>query len=331
MNRKEEKKFNYLYRTTNLINGKIYIGVHSTNRINDTYLGSGFILKRAIEKYGEKNFKKEILYLFDNIEEMYEKEKEIVNVDFVKRDDNYNMSIGGKLCILYGEKNGFYGKKHERETIEKMKLKLSDILTDQIYIRKDGKLTRIDADDYDKWEKDGWERSSTNGDKCWINKDGIVKMVRKDEAQNYICEGWKSGTNVNTIENKVWMNKDGKNKRIDKDIIDEHLKNGWKIGNCSTTTRDMICYNKDGINKMILPAQVEEYENNGWVKGMLKKEYIPSFKGKTHTDEVKAIISRKASENSKGRIWINKEEVTKMIYPYELEEYIKEGWKKGRK
>jgi len=48
-----------VYKTTNLINGKIYIGQDANN--NPRYLGSGFVLKQAIEKYGRENFNKEIL------------------------------------------------------------------------------------------------------------------------------------------------------------------------------------------------------------------------------------------------------------------------------
>ena len=46
----KEKKYNYVYITTNLENKKQYVGDHSTNNINDGYLGSGKILWKSIEK-----------------------------------------------------------------------------------------------------------------------------------------------------------------------------------------------------------------------------------------------------------------------------------------
>jgi group I intron endonuclease len=64
-----------IYITTNLINGKKYIGSHLTSNINDNYLGSGVILKKAIEKYGKSNFQREILAQLDNIDDMKELEE----------------------------------------------------------------------------------------------------------------------------------------------------------------------------------------------------------------------------------------------------------------
>jgi hypothetical protein len=61
-----------IYKTTNLINGKIYIGKDSKN--NSKYLGSGLLLKRAILKYGKENFKKEILEECSSIEELNQRE-----------------------------------------------------------------------------------------------------------------------------------------------------------------------------------------------------------------------------------------------------------------
>lgn len=85
-----------VYKTTNLISGKIYIGVHSSIQSQDTYLGSGIALNKAIKKYGKDKFKRETLFTFDNIDDAYMKESELVNSEFVAREDTYNLAIGGQ-------------------------------------------------------------------------------------------------------------------------------------------------------------------------------------------------------------------------------------------
>lgn len=91
------KKYYYLYETKNLINGKFYIGVRGTNKDpeSDDYMGSGTLIKKAIKKYGKINFSKSIIELFQTPEEMIQREREIVNLEFVKRKDTYNLEIGG--------------------------------------------------------------------------------------------------------------------------------------------------------------------------------------------------------------------------------------------
>ena len=91
-----EKKYYLIYKTTNNINGKFYIGAHSTKNVNDRYLGSGSGLLEAIKKHGRKNFTKEILFIFDNEKEMWEKETEIVNLELISNRNIYNRIIGGK-------------------------------------------------------------------------------------------------------------------------------------------------------------------------------------------------------------------------------------------
>lgn len=112
----ENKKYYYVYKITNMLNNYEYIGFHSTNDIDDGYMGSGKILKQSIAKHGIQNFKKEIIQIFDNRKDAEDLERKLVNEDYVKRDDTYNISLGGNVCILYGKDNGFYGKKHSDET-----------------------------------------------------------------------------------------------------------------------------------------------------------------------------------------------------------------------
>ena len=61
-------KQHYIYLTINTINDMKYIGKHY-GELDDSYLGSGKILKRAIDKYGKENFTKSILYISSNNEE----------------------------------------------------------------------------------------------------------------------------------------------------------------------------------------------------------------------------------------------------------------------
>jgi uncharacterized protein YlzI (FlbEa/FlbD family) len=94
-----------IYETTNLINGKKYIGKHKTSNLDDNYLGSGLYLQKSIQKYGRENFERKVLFVFDNENEMEEKEKELVNSELIRNDQYYNISLGGQggITVLYEE------------------------------------------------------------------------------------------------------------------------------------------------------------------------------------------------------------------------------------
>jgi hypothetical protein len=82
-----------IYKTTNLINGKFYIGKHQTKNLNDDYIGSGKYLKSAIKKYGLNNFYREILYVYDTEKKMNLAEKILVVCDL---EISYNICSGGQ-------------------------------------------------------------------------------------------------------------------------------------------------------------------------------------------------------------------------------------------
>lgn len=108
--------FYTIYKTTNKLNGKIYIGKHQTKDLNDNYIGSGKRLWNSIHKHGIENFKKEILFVFETEDEMNAKEKELVTDEFCLREDTYNLCPGGKGGWGYINKTDLRTIGHTPET-----------------------------------------------------------------------------------------------------------------------------------------------------------------------------------------------------------------------
>lgn len=85
-----------IYKITNMLNGKMYIGKHKTTDLDDEYMGSSAWLKRSINKHGKENFHKEWLMFCEDEEEMNYMEYVFVDQTWVDRSDTYNLKIGGK-------------------------------------------------------------------------------------------------------------------------------------------------------------------------------------------------------------------------------------------
>ncbi len=91
-----------IYKITNKLNGKFYIGKHKTKNLDDGYMGSGKLIKRAIKKHGVENFKKEILHIFETESEMNEAEKQLIVIG----EGSYNLCPGGEGGFGYINENG---------------------------------------------------------------------------------------------------------------------------------------------------------------------------------------------------------------------------------
>ena len=89
-------KFYGIYKITNLVNGKMYIGKHVTSNLDDGYMGSGIVINQALEKYGKENFRKEWLMFCEDEEEMNYMERVFVDQTWIDRSDTYNLKIGGE-------------------------------------------------------------------------------------------------------------------------------------------------------------------------------------------------------------------------------------------
>lgn len=111
----------FVYKTTNLLNEKYYIGVHSTSNFEDGYLGSGIAITKALLKYGKSNFTRVILKQFKNKDDAYKYESEIVTQEVVDSRQSYNLALGGlggKLLKVPWNKGKTLSKSH----VEKLRI-----------------------------------------------------------------------------------------------------------------------------------------------------------------------------------------------------------------
>jgi len=108
-----------VYKITNTINNKIYIGCHKTNNPDDNYMGSGKYLKYSQAKYGLENFNKEILFDFDNSHDMFIMEKKLIS----KLNPEYNLHEGGSGGWQYLNKNKLNTSKKRLDSMKEVGLK----------------------------------------------------------------------------------------------------------------------------------------------------------------------------------------------------------------
>lgn len=168
-----------IYKITNIINGKFYIGKHQTNNVNDSYMGSGKAIISAINLHGRNNFKKETLFIFNNEAEMNLKEKELISEDFVNRSDTYNLGVGGE-----GGPH-FRGKHHSIKTKRK--------LGSYSHKKNADTLLKLSKSMSIKKLSDGSNSGRNNPafGTMWITNGQENKKIKKDV--DFIPEGWYKG------------------------------------------------------------------------------------------------------------------------------------------
>lgn len=129
-----------VYKITNLVNDKIYIGAHETDDIADDYYGSGTAIRRAIKKYGKHSFTKQILSHHSSRLEMFEAEANIVTADFIKEQTNYNNTVGGKVPPSQ------QGRKYSRSEQSKLRYKEAAAKRDKNYGFRIAKIKKENGD-----------------------------------------------------------------------------------------------------------------------------------------------------------------------------------------
>lgn len=207
-----------VYKITNTVNNKIYVGTHITEDLHDKYMGSGWILAKAIVKYGLDSFIKETLYIFDNSEDMFNKEAEIVNEEFINRKDTYNIKLGGKGGWDYVNRNNLSGimtasleikQKWRQKGLDTMQKFWRDVYSGLIpdpridftfKNRKHSIETKQKMSQSHK--KNGDQKGSKNSQygTCWITKEGVNIKVRKEDLDTYLNQGYTKGRLIKVKE-----------------------------------------------------------------------------------------------------------------------------------
>lgn len=201
--------FYLVYKITNTLNNKFYIGCHKTSNKEDGYMGSGVHLKRAIQKYGVDKFTKEIIAECSSSEEMFAKEKELV----VLSESSYNMKLGGEGGFDHiNSDESFRIEKNKiarRITNEKHKDKLSE------WGQKGGKSNIA---------KNGLHPDFVAGGKTsFLGKHHTSEAKHKISLANTINQAGQKNSQYGTM----WITNNSTNKKINKT---DSIPDGWRRG-----------------------------------------------------------------------------------------------------
>jgi len=210
---RKRNKYHYIYKTTNLLNDKYYIGMHSTSNLDDGYMGSGKRLRYSINKHGVTNHKIEILEFFDSREELVKREEEVVNLDEIAKVECMNLRVGG---------SGGFSPEQQRLNAEKSNAKQRVLReTDPEWVGAyNNKISAARVKEYadgersKKWQKDwtglkhseeakrkmsestkgtGTGKDNSQYGTYWISKDGVSKKIKKEDLESMTQQGWVRG------------------------------------------------------------------------------------------------------------------------------------------
>jgi hypothetical protein len=205
----KEKKFHFIYKTTDTRNGNFYIGMHSTNNLDDDYIGSGTRLKHLIYKHGKKIFNMEILEFLPNRKSLKEREIEIVNSDLLLEEKCMNLKLGGGG----GFNNEVHAKKFHSAGGRKVRQMFNKINTERLK----------NDDEYKNRWYNNVKKSGVWSGKIWKGRKHSEETKRKIGDSNSI----KQKGNNNSQFGTCWITNGNENKKIKKE---EPIQNGWRLG-----------------------------------------------------------------------------------------------------
>lgn len=207
------KKYHFIYRTTNLLSGRYYIGMHSTDDLNDGYLGSGTYLKRSINKHGKENHLIEILEFLNSREELAAREREIVSLQEIAKKECMNLKVGGS--------GGFNREASLRGSQKGNATHTKRLKEDRDYL--EAKSKQLTLGFLKKWESDSSFREHK------LNVLSFKGRVHTEQTIQKMKESHKGAGkgDTNSQYGTCWITDEKENKKIFKgDLVPE----GWRLG-----------------------------------------------------------------------------------------------------
>jgi hypothetical protein len=203
-----------VYKTTNRINGRTYIGCHKTVNLKDGYLGSGIAFKLALKKYGVENFEREILEIFDNSEDMFEREYQLV--DHLS-EYTYNLIEGGSR-LDYTNVNG------DNAGARYINSNGLNNTSNQYRISSD----KIKSDPgYAEWFSSRVKEGQKNSDYIPGSFRGKTHSVKTKDKMSRIAKDRLSDPCKNSQYGTIWITDGVINKKLNKD---GDIPDGWRRG-----------------------------------------------------------------------------------------------------
>lgn len=212
---RKEKQYHFIYKTICLISGRYYIGMHSTDNLNDGYLGSGKRLWNSINYHGKENHKIEILEFCENREKLKIREKEIVNNNLLNEELCMNLKVGGE--------GGISNEEHHLKMI-KGASKINKILMKEFWLDPEKRKQRSENISLSLSKIDDSKKNRMkNGNGYWVGK------KHSDETKKKMSESAKGKKNgeSNSQYGTCWITNGVENKKICKD---ELIPQGWLLG-----------------------------------------------------------------------------------------------------
>ena len=205
-----------IYKTTNLVNGKYYVGKHKTKNRDDDYLGSGKLLRAAIAKYGRENFIREIILECSSEEEMNLAERILVVPDI---EVNYNLCPGGQGGFGYLNDGS---DEHIKRTICAGKKSSENIQN----VRERGRKGGINS-----LKNRTGIFSLSEKQRSDIGKNSFLGKKHTDiTRQRMSIVASKRTGSKNSQFGTCWMTNGAKNIKIKRDEVDKWTELGYKQG-----------------------------------------------------------------------------------------------------